>query len=83
VLQICQRSSIKLEQVTRKQDKLEAMINEQKDKISEISSKLDQFQNTNSEIKDKNKDKGKKNKDYKFYQVNICFIYCTIVFTVF
>jgi septal ring factor EnvC (AmiA/AmiB activator) len=68
--------------VTRKQDKLEAMINEQKDKISEISSKLDQFQNTNSEIKDKNKDKGKKNKDYKFYQVNICFIYC-IVFTVF
>lgn len=74
VLQICQKSSAKLDQMMKKQDKLETTINEQKDKISEILSKLERAeQNDNSNDGNKGKDKGK-GKGREFYQVSICLL---------
>ena len=67
---------MKLDQVVKKQDQLETMINEQKDKINEILSKLEQ-NNDSVEIGGNNKGKNKKNKgkrNNEFYQVIICFI---------
>src|SRR5215475_10469782 len=76
VLQLCQKNSAKLDQIVKKQDKLETMINEQKDKISEILSKLEQTNNPEirNKGKDKGKGKGKGKRGSEFYQVNICFI---------
>ena len=77
VLQICQKTSVKLDQITKKQNQLEVMINEQKDKITEILSKLDQ-QKEGAEIGDnkgKDKLKGKGKRTNEFYQVNICLLF--------
>lgn len=76
VLQICQKTSVKLDQITKKQDQLEAMINEQKDKITKILSKLEE----GSEIGDnKGKDKLKGKRTNEFYRVNIWFIFSCLL----
>jgi peptidoglycan hydrolase CwlO-like protein len=71
VLQICQKNSNNLVNIAKKQEKLEAMINEQNDKINEILSKLQEQDNTAFQSK-RGKDKGKRSRS-EFYQVNICF----------
>ena len=70
---------MKLEQIVDNQNRLEAMINEQKDKISEILSKLENKVEIDSTSA---KDKGKQTRANKFYQVNICFI-ISFVYVVF
>lgn len=70
VLQICQKNSIKLDQISKRQDEMEAIIVEQKDKIDQILSKFEAKDNADNKVV---KDKGKKSKN-EFYQVNICFI---------
>ena len=71
MLELCQKNNAKLESVVKKQENLEAMINEQNDKINEFLSKLQDQGDAAVESK-RSKDKGKKNKT-EFYQVNICF----------
>ena len=70
---MCQAHSTKLDDIAEKQDKLEALINEQNNKIDTILSKLegrgDAFEGGK-----KVKDKGKSSKN-EFYQVNIYFIF--------
>ena len=63
---------MKIDQIWKKQDKLESMFNEQNDKISEILSKLDKHGDTEIETHKKDKDKAKNRSE--FYQVNIFFI---------
>ena len=77
VLLICQKNSTKLDQISKRQDEMEAMMveqreimAEQKDKIDQILSKFEVQNNADNKVV---KDKGKKTKN-EFYQVNICFI---------
>ena len=53
----------------KKQDQLETMINEQKDKINEILSKFEKHDDTEFENSKKGKNKSKDKTE--FYQVNI------------
>jgi len=69
VLLLCQKNSIKLDRVVKKQDQLETMINEQKDKINEILSKFEKHDDTEFENSKKGKNKSKDKTE--FYQVNI------------
>lgn len=41
VLLLCQKNSTKLDQISRRQDEMEAMMVEQKDKIDQILSKFE------------------------------------------
>jgi hypothetical protein len=68
MLVLFQKNNSKLDEISKKQDKLEAMFNEQKGQISEILSKFEEREIL--EVK-KGKDKGKKGNE--FYHVNICF----------
>jgi hypothetical protein len=70
VLLICQKNSTKLDQISKRQDKMEAIMVEQNDKIDQILSKIEVQNNADNKGV---KDKGKKTKN-EFYQVNICFI---------
>ena len=70
VLLLCQKNSTKLDQISRRQDEMEAMMVEQKDKIDQILSKFEVQNNADNKVV---KDKGKRSKN-EFYQVNICFI---------
>ena len=77
VLLFCQKNSMKLDQISKRQDEMEAMMveqremmAEQKDKIDQILSKFEVQNNADDKVV---KDKGKKSKN-EFYQVNICFI---------
>lgn len=70
VLLVCQKNSTKLDQISRRQDEMEAMMVEQNNKIDQILSK---FEVQNNADKKEVKDKGKKTQN-EFYQVNICFI---------
>jgi hypothetical protein len=70
VLLICQKNSTKLDQISKRQDKMEAIMVEQNDKIDQILSKFEVQNNADNKVV---KDKGKKTKN-EFYQVNICFI---------
>jgi hypothetical protein len=70
VLLICQKNSMKLDQISKRQDKMEAIMVEQNDKIDQILSKIEVQNNADNKVV---KDKGKKTKN-EFYQVNICFI---------
>ena len=70
VLLICQKNSTKLDQISKRQDEMEAMIVEKNDKIDQILSKFEVQNNADNKVV---KDKGKKTKN-EFYQVNICFI---------
>jgi hypothetical protein len=70
VLLLCQKNSTKLDQISRRQDEMEAMMVEQKDKIDQILSKFEVQNNEDNKVV---KDKGKRSKN-EFYQVNICFI---------
>src|SRR5205085_896194 len=77
VLLICQKNNTKLNQISKRQNEMEAMMveqremmAEQKDKIYQILSKFEVQNNADNKVV---KDKGKKTKN-KFYQVNICFI---------
>jgi hypothetical protein len=70
VLLFCQKNSMKLDQISKRQDEMEAMMVEQKDKIDQILSKFEVQNNADDKVV---KDKGKKSKN-EFYQVNICFI---------
>jgi len=70
VLLLCQKNSMKLDQISKRQDEMEAMMVEQKDKIDQILSKFEMQNNADNKVV---KDKGKKSKN-EFYQVNICFI---------
>jgi len=70
VLLLCQKNSMKLDQISKRQDEMEAMMVEQKDKIDQILSKFEVQNNADDKVV---KDKGKKSKN-EFYQVNICFI---------
>lgn len=71
VLQLCQKNSTKLDQISKRQDEMEAILVEQKDKIDQILSKFEVQNNADDKVVVK--DKGKKSKN-EFYQVNICFI---------
>jgi hypothetical protein len=70
VLLICQKNSTKLDQISKRQDKMEVIMVEQNDKIDQILSKIEVQNNADNKVV---KDKGKKTKN-EFYQVNICFI---------
>ena len=70
VLLICQKNSTKLDQISKRQDEMEAMMVKQNDKIDQILSKIEVQNNADNKVV---KDKGKKTKN-EFYQVNICFI---------
>jgi hypothetical protein len=70
VLLICQKNSTKLDQISKRQDEMEAMMVEKNDKIDQILSKFEVQNNADNKVV---KDKGKKTKN-EFYQVNICFI---------
>ena len=70
VLLLCQKNSTKLDQISKRQDEMKAMMVEQKDKIDQILSKFEVQNNADNTVV---KDKGKKSKN-EFYQVNICFI---------
>ena len=70
VLLLCQKNSTKLDQISKRQDQMKAMMVEQKDKIDQILSKFEVQNNADNTVV---KDKGKKSKN-EFYQVNICFI---------
>ena len=70
VLLLCQKNSTKLDQISKRQDEMEAMMVKQKDKIDQILSKFKVQNNADNKVV---KDKGKKSKN-EFYQVNICFI---------
>lgn len=70
VLLICQKNSTKLDQISKRQDEMEAIMVEQNDKIDQILSKIEVQNNADNKVV---KDKGKKTKN-EFYQVNICFI---------
>ena len=70
VLLLCQKNSMKLDQISKRQDEMEAMMVEQNDKIDQILSKFEVQNNANNKVV---KDKGKKSKN-EFYQVSICFI---------
>ena len=70
---MCQAHSTKLDDIAEKQDKLEALINEQNNKIDTILSKLE-GRGDAFEGRKKVKDKGKSSKN-EFYQVNIYFIF--------
>ena len=70
VLLFCQKNSMKLDQISKRQDEMEAMMVEQRDKIDQILSKFEVQNNADDKVV---KDKGKKSKN-EFYQVNICFI---------
>ena len=70
VLLICQKNSMKLDQISKRQDEMEAMMVEKNDKIDQILSKFEVQNNADNKVV---KDKGKKTKN-EFYQVNICFI---------
>ena len=72
MLQICQKNSAYLTNIVKKQEKLEAIINEQNDIINEILSKLQDQDDAAIESKRGKKDKGKRSRN-EFYQVNICF----------
>ncbi|CAG8626635.1 12372_t:CDS:2 [Funneliformis caledonium] len=70
LLLLCQKNSAKLNQISKRQDELETIIIEQKDKIDEILSKFEEHK-FNTEIgnsKKEGKDKGKKNR-IEFYQL--------------
>ena len=67
VLLFCQKNSMKLDQISKRQDEMEAMMVEQKDKIDQILSKFEVQSNADNKVV---KDKGKKSKN-EFYQVNI------------
>ena len=74
VLIYCQKSSMQLDRIVKKQDILETMVNEQNEKIVEVLSRLEEQQKDHSEIEN-NKGKEKvKRKTGEFYQVNIHFI---------
>ena len=70
VLLICQKNSTKFDQISKRQDEMEAMMVEKNDKIDQILSKFEVQNNADNKVV---KDKGKKTKN-EFYQVNICFI---------
>jgi len=70
VLLICQKNSTKLDQISKRQDEMEAMMVKQNDKIDQILSKIEVQNNADNKVV---KNKGKKTKN-EFYQVNICFI---------
>lgn len=70
VLLVCQKNSTKLDQISRRQDEMEAMMVEQNNKIDQILSKFEVQNNADKKVV---KDKGKKTQN-EFYQVNICFI---------
>ena len=70
VLLICQKNSTKLNQISKRQDEMKAIMVEQNDKIDQILSKIEVQNNADNKVV---KDKGKKTKN-EFYQVNICFI---------
>jgi hypothetical protein len=70
VLLICQKNSTKLDQISKRQDEMEAIMVEKNDKIDQILSKFEVQNNADNKVV---KDKGKKTKN-EFYQVNICFI---------
>ena len=70
VLLLCQKNSMKLDQISKRQDEMKTMMVEQNDKIDQILSKFEAQNNANNKVV---KDKGKKSKN-EFYQVNICFI---------
>jgi short-subunit dehydrogenase involved in D-alanine esterification of teichoic acids len=70
VLLICQKNSTKLDQISKRQDKMETIMVEQNDKIDQILSKIEVQNNADNKVV---KNKGKKTKN-EFYQVNICFI---------
>ena len=67
VLLICQKNSTKLDQISKRQDEMEAMMVEKNDKIDQILSKFEVQNNADNKVV---KDKGKKTKN-EFYQVNI------------
>jgi len=77
VLLICQKNSTKLDQISKRQDEMEAMMVEQREMMAEQKDKIDQilskFKVQNNADNKVVKDKGKKTKN-EFYQVNICFI---------
>src|SRR5204863_9328622 len=77
VLLICQKNSTKLDQISKRQDEMEAMMVEQREMMAEQKNKIDQilskFEVQNNADNKVVKDKGKKTKN-EFYQVNICFI---------
>lgn len=79
VLLLCQKNSTKLDQISKRQDEMEAMMVEQKDKIDQILSKFEVQNNADNKVV---KDKGKKPKS-EFYQVNICFIINSFVYTIY
>src|SRR3989442_1302948 len=87
VLLICQKNSTKLDQISKRQDEMEAMMveqremmAEQKDKIDQILSKFEVQNNADNKVV---KDKGKKTKN-EFYQVNIFYIIsCHIIYAVY
>ena len=82
VLKTCQKNSLKLDNIVKKQEELEAMINDQNDKINEILSKLQDNAAVESvESKGKGKDKGKRS-GQEFYQVNIRFIIVSFVYAI-
>ena len=65
VLLFCQKNSMKLDQISKRQDEMEAMMVEQKDKIDQILSKFEVQSNADNKVV---KDKGKKSKnEYMFY----------------
>jgi t-SNARE complex subunit (syntaxin) len=70
-----------LDKVTKKQDKLEEMINEQNGKIDEILSKLEGRDDAPESGK-KLKDKGKMSKN-EFYHVSICFNIIYFIYVIF
>jgi hypothetical protein len=74
LIQICQKNSTKLNTVIKSQEKLETMLIEQKNQISEIMSRLDRLDHhaAEVEVEDKRKNKNKSKTTNDFYQVNIC-----------
>ena len=85
LIQINQKTASKLNTIINNQERFEAMLNEQKDQISNIMSVLDSRRNVETEVEVKKKGKTKKkdkNSD-EFYHVNIRFkvMYFFILFT--
>lgn len=69
LIQISQKNLSKLNSIIKNQEKLETMLNDQKNQISEIMSRLDSQRDTES--KTKGKGKSKENENDEFYSVNI------------
>lgn len=73
LIQINQKTASKLNTIINNQERFEAMLNEQKEQISNIMSALDSHRNVETEVEVKKKGKTKKkdkNSD-EFYHVNI------------